>query len=68
MSFTPVELIGPTGNKYTARDAIDLNDRTAEGYCRVEVAEKTVVTPSPTPRAAVNPITSWLRDSDSDSE
>lgn len=50
MAFTPVELIGPTGNKYTAMDAIDLNDRITEGYCRVEIQDAQVeesVTPTP---------------------
>lgn len=53
MSFEPVRLIHPNGvDTYTARSAVDLNDRLTEGYRKVRVP---VHYPRPTPRPVIAP-------------
>ena len=49
MAFEPVDLVSPSGGKYTARSAVDLNDRFAEGYKRASAPVARSV-PSPSPR------------------
>lgn len=45
-SFDPVQLIAPDGSFYVARNAVDLNDRIAEGYRRNSARPRT---PRPSP-------------------